>query len=166
MLKVVYRCGGWVVVSAFALVLWGCAGSGGDNDAGPATVQALATSAPILGQVSGDEPAIQSYGLGVLDPAAFADLGLDTKFVDQGVKVDFARHSVILLSLGEQPTGGYAAEITALQVKGNEVFVQATATRPGPEATVTQAITYPYAAVATEKLPAGVVLRSDITSLP
>ncbi|MEM9883250.1 MAG: protease complex subunit PrcB family protein [Planctomycetota bacterium] len=147
------------------LVLTGCRSGDAGLDDGPST-EPLASGVVILAQVAGTDLPIETYGLGLVDPGAFGQLGLDEKFTELEVGVDFDMHSVILLSLGQQPTGGYSAEITGLQLKGDLLYVQATAVAPGPDDATTKAITYPYSAVAVPKLPGGLTLLSDITSLP
>lgn len=151
-----------------SLVLVGCAGSNPSESEPPMAdaPKPMADSVPILGKVAGDQLPIKSHGLGTIDQAAFDSLGLREKFEAEGVAVDFSKHSVVLFSLGEQPTGGFAADINGLQIKGNQLYIQATAIAPGDGATTTQALTYPYCAAAVEKLPAGLTVLSDITSLP
>ncbi len=156
--------------------LAGCAGSGGDAtetvtvemapSSETATPSAMATDVPIIAKVAGQDLRVSDPMLGLVNQSALTKLGLDQIFADQGVELDPAQHSVILLSLGQQPTGGFAADITALQRKGDELFVQGTAAQPTSTDNVTQAQTFPFAAVAVEKLPAGIKIRSDVTSLP
>ncbi|MEM6458857.1 MAG: protease complex subunit PrcB family protein [Planctomycetota bacterium] len=154
-----------LTVLCVALPLAGCRSGNAAPGDGP-SAEPLASGVVILAEVSGTDLPIESYGLGLVDPAAFDQLGLGEKFAALNVGVDFDLHSVILLSLGEQATGGYSAEITGLQLKGDLLYVQATAVAPGPGDATTQAITYPYSAVAVPKLPGGLTLLSDITSLP
>ncbi|MEO0515222.1 MAG: protease complex subunit PrcB family protein [Planctomycetota bacterium] len=143
----------------------GCAGGGASESSAPA-VKMMAEAVPIIAKVSGDQLLIESHGLGVIYADALDGLGLREAFAQAGADVDLSQHSVILFSLGEQPTGGFSADINGLQIKGKQVYVQGTAVAPGPNTVVTQALTYPYCAVAVEKLPSGVTLLSDITSLP
>ncbi|MEM8737953.1 MAG: protease complex subunit PrcB family protein [Planctomycetota bacterium] len=135
------------------------------SDAAPAPPP-RAVPVEILSQAAGQNLSVDAYGLNLIDRRAFTDLGLAAVFSEQGFEVDFQSHSVVLLSLGEQPSGGYSAQITALQRKGPELFVQATAVAPGPSDVVTTQMTTPYTAVVTPKLPSNLKLRSDITSLP
>lgn len=151
------------------LLLTGCAGGASSTEseaAAPAPAPAFAEPVTIITKVSGDQLPIESYGLGLLDDDALDGLGLRAAFADAGVPVDLSVQSVLLLSLGQQSTGGFAADITGLQLKGDELYVQGTAVAPGPNAVTSQQITYPYCAVVTVKLPEGVELLSDITSLP
>lgn len=59
---------------------------------------------------------------------------------------------VYLVSLGEQPTGGYAVEVAEAGFSGGtEWIVDVRYQRPGPGAIVTQALTYPYLVFAVPK---------------
>ena len=78
-------------------------------------------------------------------------------------EVNFDEHSLIVLALGERPTGGYAAKITGVQKRGNEIYVQGYAARPSPDAMVTQVITYPYDAVVVPKMQGSI--RSEVDSV-
>ena len=78
--------------------------------------------------------------------------------------INFDRESLLLLALGEKPTGGYWARITAVQRKNNLLYVQGTANRPHKDQTVPQVLTYPYAAVAVKKIRSAKV-RSEIDSV-
>lgn len=144
----------------------GCSGkkSGSSADTSDSAPR-LADSVQIIGKVSGDQLTIRDHYFGTLNVGAFADLGLGSMFAAQGINVDFNRHSVILLSLGEQRTGGFAADITALQRKGDTLYVQGTAVAPGPDTSTTQQLTFPFCAVAVPKLPDGIQVLSDITSI-
>ena len=62
--------------------------------------------------------------------------------------VDFERESLVLVALGERPTGGYAVEIREVLAGGGALHVRYVEVRPGARCFVTQAVTYPYAAVA------------------
>lgn len=161
----------FAVAALICTPLWltGCAGGSGDQsnaaESAPAA-KIMAQGVPILGKASGDQLPIQSHGLGILDAEAIAGLGLEEAFANQGFTLDLSKHSVVLFSLGEQPTGGFSADINGLQLKGQQLYVQATAVAPGPDSVVAQALTNPYCAVAVDKLPSGLTVLSDITSLP
>ena len=163
-------------------LLAGCAGSGSsDTDTtAPATSTApradvtadasetteLASDVPILGKVSGQDLRVSDPMLGLVNQTALEKLGLADRFAQDGVQLDPQQHSVVLLSLGQCETGGYAADISALQRKGDELFVEGTATAPDGVDQVTQEMTYPFCAVAIEKVASGTKVRSDIKSLP
>ena len=138
----------------------------GSEDSNASMTDAKAMDVPIIAKVTGQELPVSDPMLGLVNEAALSKLGLDQKFADEGVELDPQKHSVILLSLGQCDTAGYAADISALQRKGEELFVQGTATAPDGVDNVAQVQTYPFAAVAVEKLPQGTRVRSDIKSLP
>ena len=72
--------------------------------------------------------------------------------------VDFNTQSVVLITLGEQKTGGYWVKITGIQAAGNgDAFVQATVNKPSKTDTVTQGLTYPFAAIVTGKITGKVI---------
>lgn len=68
------------------------------------------------------------------------------------LKVDFETQSLIVLALGECPTGGYWAHIQSVQTLGDQVIVQSLANQPGEGEKVTQAVTHPFEAVVVHKV--------------
>ena len=133
------------------------------REAAPASAgPALAIDVPILGKVSGDQLAGDDYGVKLLNVAELVGTGLGQAFASAGVELDPEAHSVVLLALGEQPSGGFAADITALQHKGGTLYVQGTATAPADDAATTAVLTRPFSAVAVQRVPVGTVVRSDI----
>ncbi len=77
---------------------------------------------------------------------------------------DFERESLLLLALGEKPTGGYWARITGVQKEGDLLYVQGLANRPADDQAVPQVLTYPYDAVVVKKYR-GASVRSEIESV-
>jgi len=78
------------------------------------------------------------------------------------VVIDFSTRSLVLLTPGRCPTGGYWVQITAIEQQGNRLTIHGIANAPGPDEMVTQAITYPYAAAVIDKTDAGEVsMRVD-----
>ena len=59
-------------------------------------------------------------------------------------EVDFGQHSVVVVSLGEQPTTGYWARIDSVALQGETLIVSYTANKPAEAAG--QALTQPFAA--------------------
>jgi hypothetical protein len=59
-------------------------------------------------------------------------------------EVDFDEETVIVLLLGERPTGGYAVRIDEVIERRTEVVVVVAVERPEPGEMVTQALTAPY----------------------
>ena len=66
--------------------------------------------------------------------------------------IDFANTSLLVLSLGGKPTGGYWVCITGVQRQGEKLYVQGVVNQPGPDEAVAQTVTHPYCAVETEKI--------------
>jgi hypothetical protein len=142
----------WKTLAAAALLcpaiaLVGCK-SDGDGDTGadagsdnaPGVV--LAEPVTIVESVSGNSPALPDLGTMLIRTQAEYD-ALGDKDIYPG-KVDFDKHDLVIVALGERNTGGYSIEITSIQLVGGELAVTGQATRPGPDDAVTQAITYPY----------------------
>ncbi len=158
-----------VLLVSLTVALMGCAQpkSDGDNDmavADPAMDAAVmqdVRAVPILGKIAGNQLPISMYSLVQLNEQEFNEFDL----ARDGFRPNFDKHSVILLSLGEQPTGGYAADIEAIQLIEDELYVQAVASAPKSGESVTQQLTYPFSAVIVSKLPEDLTLRSDITSV-
>ena len=80
------------------------------------------------------------------------------------IPVDFSKQALVVLALGEQPTGGYWARITGVRVDGNALVVRGLANRPAPDAMVTQALTTPYCAAVISP-PGAATVRSEIESV-
>ena len=154
------------LIALSGVLLAGCSSDSATTTTSTPAADPLASNVPILAKISGDQLPIDQPMLQMLDEAAVQEMGLADALSEQGIGYDFDQHAVLLLSLGEQATGGFSADITAIQQVGNELYVQGTAVAPGPDAVVTQAVTFPFCAVAIDRPAPGVKIRSDITSLP
>ena len=107
--------------------------------------QALAEHVTILGQDQGNDPGLTDFGIHLIRNRADLDaLGAKTM---GDPHIDFANEDVVLLCLGEQPTGGYWTRVTAVQLEGDELHVEGIANAPGPSEVVAQVFTYPYSVV-------------------
>lgn len=149
-------------------LLTGCSGTKAKTKAPAADrepVSRQAEGVQILGKIAGSDLNLSSYYLGVLDAAAVQQFNLAPRFAAQGVTLDVDQHSVVLFSLGTQPTAGFEADILAMQRKGSQLYVQGTAAAPGSDTAVAQQLTTPFCAVAVAKLPSNLTVLSDITSL-
>lgn len=62
--------------------------------------------------------------------------------------VDFSSNVVVFLLAGPRNTGGWSIEPKAVAVEGDTAVIDAPVQGPPPDAMVTQAFTYPWAAVA------------------
>ncbi len=128
-----------------ALVLVGCKSDGGSGSEAPAPAPTLAQPVEMIESVNGDSPALKSIGAMLIKTQAQYDALGDADIFPGGL--DFTKHDLVIVALGEQPTGGYSIDITSIQRVGDELAISGNATRPGEGDAVTQAITYPYDAV-------------------
>lgn len=115
----------------------------------------------IIDQMHGNDPALDQ-------PARVVRLiqdrpGLDRLEADSLAELDvnFSDHDVILVTLGEQPSGGYWAHVTGVQKVGNVLYVEGMVNRPGEDEAATQALTQPYTVVIVPKTGASHAL-SDL----
>lgn len=69
----------------------------------------------------------------------------------QMVNVDGQEQLVLVASLGERQTGGYAIEVLWVEKAEDRLIIHAQETTPAPGAAVIQAITYPYQAVVVDR---------------
>lgn len=78
--------------------------------------------------------------------------------------VDFSRHAVVVVAMGERPTGGYWVDIERVVVGERALRVEALASSPGRECVVTMAFTAPLDAVLVERtrLPASFDVRDVV----
>ncbi len=116
----------------------------------------------VLRHYNGSDPGFQEPMILLINKAE--DLNRLGSYDLVNSKINFAKESLLLLTLGEQPTSGYWARITGIQRKGGLIYVQGMANRPGENETVTQALTYPYDAAVIKKIYSG-ELRSEIESV-
>jgi len=67
--------------------------------------------------------------------------------------VDFGQHQVVLISMGTQPSSGYAVTIDSVEDSGNQVIVKATFHKPGNGCAGFAALTTPFlfAEIASQK---------------
>lgn len=59
----------------------------------------------------------------------------------------FDRETVLAIRLAERPTGGYGIEVAGVELDGDDLFVEVALREPAPDATVTQAVTQPWALI-------------------
>ncbi|MEX0746089.1 MAG: protease complex subunit PrcB family protein [Phycisphaeraceae bacterium] len=121
-----------------------------------------ARAVPIIEQVEGNDAALAEPALTLIqDGSELEELGVSDL---DSLNVNFSEHDVIVLALGEQPSGGYWAHITGVQQVGDVLYVEGTANQPGDDQAATQALTYPYTAVVIPKTDAATTL-SDVESV-
>lgn len=66
--------------------------------------------------------------------------------------IDFSKHAVLALFLGEKTTGGYAVVVERVTRRGDALEVDVAVYEPGPGCMTTQALTQPFQFV---EVPAG-----------
>jgi len=115
------------------------------------------TPLPILAQHYGNDPGLTTSSVKLINSAEELKAMGSEELVNKNI--DFKKRSLIVIAVGEQPTGGYWAHVTGVQRHGQMVYVQGVVNRPAADAIVTQALTYAYAAKVTG------VLSSDIQNV-
>ena len=73
--------------------------------------------------------------------------------------IDFERETLVAVFQGQQPTGGYAIEVEAVQRIGRRAVVYVAQTAPEPDDIVTMALTSPYHVVRFARQEGGVEIR-------
>ncbi|MEX0887382.1 MAG: protease complex subunit PrcB family protein [Phycisphaeraceae bacterium] len=142
-------------------LLFGCESDGpSPQAAGPAPQRAQPVR--IVEQIHGDDPALQRTAVlwiraedeqDVLGSDALADLD-----------VDFETQDVIVVAVGEVPTGGHWAYIDSVDRVGDVLNVNGRVNRPAADEAVTQAMAHPFAAAVIEKTRAA-TLHSGVYSV-
>lgn len=128
------------------LVAAGCqSGAKTDDSAMPMTKKIqVAEPVEILGTRDGDQGDLPHAGAWLIKSQQ--DLVASNSATIGGLGVDLSTHDIVIVGLGEQPTGGYSVEITAIQQVGDKLYAQIKTTTPAPDAAVTEAMTHPWAA--------------------
>ena len=134
----------WVGITAVVWVLAGCETASVPADVGT-TVPLTITKVHL-----GNDPGLPPYDVVLVNSKKELEALGSTDLVKQNI--DFTTVSLVVFSLGEQPTGGYWANINSVQIRGDALFVQGVANQPGPNDMVAQVLTYPVCAVEIEKV--------------
>lgn len=71
--------------------------------------------------------------------------------------VDFTKDVVVVVAFGQQPTPGYAIEVTRIEKTAKEIRISVRRTVPPNDAALPQIITHPYVVVKTAKPDRAVV---------
>lgn len=73
-----------------------------------------------------------------------------------GIRVPNAGEGTYLAAFwGEKPTGGYTMEVLSARTEGSRIVVRLALKKPPPDAMVSQALTYPYAAAILRNVDTG-----------
>jgi hypothetical protein len=59
-------------------------------------------------------------------------------------EVDFSAQSVVLLTAGTKPTGGYSVRVSNLEEKSDQLIIHFKVEAPNPDMATTQALTSPW----------------------
>jgi hypothetical protein len=150
----------WLKIAAVALAmvtLAGCGGAAKTNGKSPTLSGVTGTQpVPILAQKSGSDAAFATAQEYLINAAG------DTKADLTDLNANFDTQSVVVIALGEVPTGGHEVEITGVQKKGDTLYVQFKVKQPGPDAVTTQAISHPYAAALIPKFTGNVIPEEEV----
>ncbi len=76
---------------------------------------------------------------------------LSTQTPDPIPEIDFSREMVVLVAMGQKPTGGYFVEITKIQPAGKRLRIEVFRKSPPPDAILAQVVTSPFHLVAVPK---------------
>jgi len=82
-----------------------------------------------------------------------------------GISMNFNIESLLVVAVGEKPTGGYWVRIDGVQLYDNELYFQGTANAPGESDIVAQALTYPWAAAVIPRVADDATLHPEIESV-
>jgi hypothetical protein len=124
---------------------------GGPKDMPATQPQAQMQPLTIEQRFSGEDPGLQEAGVYLFNSREQMEAAGARDMLNR--QVDFDAHSLIVLGMGEQSTGGYWAHIEGAQVIDGKLYVQGKANQPGPAEAVTQVVTHPYAAAVVPKIP-------------
>ena len=116
-------------------------GAGGNTGPIPETTRESGTTDGIrIEQVSSGSGGLEQRQV-VVAPSA------DALSEATGAKVRDAGEGTYLAAFwGKKPTGGYTMKISSARTEGSRIVVQLNLEKPPPDAMVSQALTYPYAA--------------------
>ncbi len=62
--------------------------------------------------------------------------------------IDFSQEHIVLVALGQKPTGGFSVTLAGAHLSGSELELSVRTREPAPGAMVTQALTTPCAVIA------------------
>jgi len=133
-----------LIILAVALLLTaGCA----------ANRSATAEGAPLARQVTeSDHCGLTAPGLVYISEAS--DLGRLARLPAANLAlsklraIDFEQEHLVLVGLGQKPTGGYGLTLTSAEIVDDQLQVAVKVRQPAPDSLVTQALTTPCAVIA------------------
>ncbi|MGB3635320.1 MAG: protease complex subunit PrcB family protein [Rubrobacteraceae bacterium] len=133
--------------------------TGGSSSPEPETTQEAETTEEAPGSTQIEQ--VSSGSDGLKRPQVVVAQSAAALSEATGVQIPEAGEGTYLAAFwGERPTGGYTVEILDARMEGGQVAVQLALRKPPPDAMVSQALTYPYAAAVTR---GGVPESTDLT---
>lgn len=130
-------------VMILTLVLAGCAVNRSET----------AEGAPLARQVTqSDHCGLTAPGLVYVSSAQqvpmLAELPAQNLSLEPLRALDFEREHLVLVGLGQKPTGGYGVTLESSVIAGDTLQLRVSVRRPAPGSLVTQALTTPCAVIA------------------
>ena len=86
-------------------------------------------------------------GQGPQSPRVVAAPSASALSKELGAEIPDSGEGIYMITYwGEKPTGGYSLALESVRLEGDRLTIRLTLKEPAPDAIVTQALTYPYAA--------------------
>jgi len=147
-------------LALIAALLVGCQSSGTTTTQRPvrdtaALIAATTDPVTVLNRFNGSDPSLKERTVFLVNSRKQLEQMGATELAK--LDVNYSTNSLLVLALGEEPTGGFWGRIDAVQQRGDTMFVQGVANRPGDSETATQAVTYPFDAVLIPKTQAAII---------
>lgn len=136
-----HRIGAWVQATMVMVALAGCAAKHAEQGA---------NALPLQRHYAGDDAGLKTAAVTLVNSKAELDALGSQELASK--PVDFEHESLVVVALGQRPTGGWWAKIDSVQLQGDQLFVQATINRPAEGVPVLQVVTHPYAAAVISKV--------------
>jgi hypothetical protein len=147
-----------VLLAGLVLIAGGCNSTGnGAMSLGPTT------PLTIEAQIQSDDPGFKYPDLCLITSKADLEKLHSQELSNKGI--DFDTHTVVLLTLGEKPTGGYWGQILGVEVSGDDVYVQGMVNGPAKDAMATQTVTHVYAAAVCPRFAARNLHKDGIAAV-
>lgn len=129
----------------------------------PVPARPLADGVEILRAMTGDDPGLSKPMAVFLNSRSKLD-ALRTPALSK-LEPDFLNEAVVVVALGERPTGGYWVVIDGVRRVDDALVVQVRVNRPGDDEMTTQAMTHPFAAAVIPVQDRAMEVRVEAESL-
>lgn len=81
-----------------------------------------------------------------------------------GIDLDYKANALLVVALGEKPTGGYGTIIDSVQLEGGSLVVNVYTYQPVEGSATTEALSYPYAYAIIPDVTAFEVVVNDLSN--